>query len=407
MKKQLLITLAIIIGLPLVVSIAWFLFFRPVATPSETVNTTSTSNINGAQSVSVSPTVQEPETNTVNTTTVVQQKVFEVVDGPVAGATVVQMRQPTTTVARYVQQNNGHVFDLVINSSGAVPKAISNTTIPGINRVLWAKQGSAAILQYLDGNVTKTVYLGFPVPNASTTKPVEVKFLPEGIQDIAVSPSGTNIVYLLRSTTGVRGFVAAPDGTGSKELFTLPLSEILITWPSTNTILAYTKSNASVAGIAFSINTSNGAVIPLLHTSGLTITANPSYEYLVYQTNDSVGAATYVRTVKSGQQARLSFNPAPERCIWGQAATSTLYCAGPVTHVTSTYLDFLHTGAVTEAEAVFFVALPSKASSIIALPGGEEGGVPSTIDSMALSPDEKYLLFVRRGDHSLWGVRLP
>jgi len=407
MNSRLITYLLVGTGLTIALTVSiWFFFFRPAATPSETTNTTSTSNINSTQSVSVSPTVQEPETNTVNTTTAVQQKIFEIVDGPVAGATVVQMRQPTTTVARYVQQNNGHVFDLVIDSSGAVPKAISNTTIPGINRVLWAKQGSAAILQYLDGNVTKTVYLGFPIPNASTTRPVEVKFLPEGIRDIAVSPSGANIVYLLRSSTGVRGYTAAPDGTGSKELFTLPLSEILITWPSANTILAYTKSNVSVAGIAFSINSSSGAAVPLLHAAGLTVGASPSYAYLVYQTSSTGGPATYARTTATGQQTRLSFNPAPERCIWGSVATTTLYCAAPLEYTPANYLDFFHTGSATAADTLFAFAFPNGQSSIIATPG-EAGGVSSTIDSMALSPDEKYLLFVRRGDHSLWGVRLP
>ncbi|MDP4020705.1 MAG: hypothetical protein Q8P58_01515, partial [Candidatus Adlerbacteria bacterium] len=325
-------------------------------------------------------------------------------NGPVVSATVVQTLQPTTTIARYVQQNNGHVFDLLLDSSGAVPKAISNTTIPGVARALWAQGGGAVILQYLDGNITKTVSLTFPPQNATTTQPVAIKFLPDGIRDIAVSPSGTRVVYLLRTANGVDGYTAATNGTGSAKLFSLPLSEILISWPSTNTLLAYTKSTLGTPGVAFSISASAGAVVPLLYAPGLTLTADPTYSYLVYQTGDSAGPSTYVRNSTDGTSAGLSFDPYPEKCIWASAIT--LYCAAPLTYTVANYLDLWHAGTATEAEALYAFTFPGGQSSIVAVPGGEEGGVGSTIDTLSVSPDQKYLLFVRRGDRSLWGVRL-
>lgn len=388
--------------------ITWFFFFR--TTPTEQPATQNGGFGTGAsQSVNVTPEAPAVTTTSSNNAqTLTGQKIFRVVNGPVAGATVIQTSRPTTTITRYVQQHNGHVFDLTLDSSGAVPKAVSNTTIPGITRVLWAGQGEAAILQYLDGTLIKTVSLTFPPQSATTTRPVVIKFLPDGIQDIAVSPSGASVAYLLRTQTGVRGYVAALDGTGSRESFTLPLKEVSLVWVSQNTLLLYTKSAVGAPGVSFSVNVSSGAVVPLLHATGLTLTADPTYSYIVYQirNTESSGPSTYVRAVQTGQNSALSFSAYPERCVWGTAATSTLYCAMPLTYVPTNYLDLWYMGAAQASEAIYTASFPGGRSSILAVPGGEEGGVESTIDSLSVSPDETYLLFVRRGDRSLWGVRL-
>ena len=145
----------------------------------------------------------------------------------------------------------------------------------------------------------------------------------------------------------------------------------------------------------------------LLHAPSLTLTADPAYSYLVYQTSSTGGSlSTYTRTLSTGQNSGLSFDPYPERCVWGNAATTTLYCATPLEYVAPNYLDLWHAGSATTPEGLVAYTFPSGRSSILALPGDSEGGVGSTIDTISLSPDEKYLLFVRRGDRSLWGVRL-
>lgn len=396
-------------GVFLVAGIAlfWFLFFRSSPEPTPTENPGGFQTI-PTQTVGVTPGTNDTVDQTPNTQTSLTQKIFRVVDGPIVNATVVQTLRPTTTLARYVQQNNGHVLEVALDSSGAVPRPISNTTIPGVSRALWAEGGQAVILQYLDTGVVKTVYLGFSGASSTTTRPVIIKFLPDGIQDIAVSSNGTSVAYLLRTAQGTDGYTAKADGTGSKKVFSLPLKEVLISWPSTNTILAYSKSASSAPGIAFSINVTSGAVTSLLYTYGLTLTADPAFEYLVYQTT-LTGASdpiTYARQNSSGKVAELSFDPYPEKCIWNMSTSTTMYCAGPLQYVDRNYLDLLHQGAAAVSEAITAHNISQGTSEIIAAPGGDEGGVDSVIDTMSLSTDGKYLLFVRRGDYSLWGVRL-
>ena len=125
------------------------------------------------------------------------QKIFKIADGPIAGATFIQTQNPTTTLARYAMADNGHVFDLGIDMPGAVARAVSNTTIPGLVAAQWGVHGSAALLQYLDGQVTKTVYMGLPTttPTANSRQAIHIQFLPDNINNFSVSPDGKNIVY--------------------------------------------------------------------------------------------------------------------------------------------------------------------------------------------------------------------
>ena len=81
--------------------------------------------------------------------------VFKIANGPVAGASFIQTLRPTTTIARYVMSDNGHVSDFVIDSAGAVPRTVSNMTVPGIARVLWVESNGAAILQYVQAEAKR------------------------------------------------------------------------------------------------------------------------------------------------------------------------------------------------------------------------------------------------------------
>src|SRR3989344_122900 len=340
------------------------------------------------------------------------QVIFKIADGPIAGATLLETTRPTSTVARYMKQENGHVFDLTVDTPGAIPKAVSNTTIPGIVKVLWLERGSALIAQYIDGVTVKTAYLGFPVSTttatSSTKKPVKIQFLSNNIAELAASPDGRSIVYLVRAGASTDGYTARSDGSGSKRLFSFPLSQTLISWPSTNTLLLQTKSGAGVPGGVFSVNAQTGAITPLVYAEGLTATANSSFSKVLYQTvrAGSPLRLTYARDIKTSKDAGLSFDPFPERCVWSASATTTAICAIPLQYVPPNFLDLWHKGGTAVFDSLVSFDLLSGKSEILASPGGGDGGVTSNVAEMALSPSERYLSFITRGDRALWGVRL-
>ena len=373
-------------GAVLVALAAWFVF----SAPAENAPGVQTGELGSGDTRGTGTSDQRPAASDQPIVIDQNAKIFKIANGPIAGATLIQTLRPTTTVARYVTADRGHVFDLALDSPGAVPRSVSNTTIPGIRRALWtasgspqAQRGSGVLLQYLDGEIMKTLALS----NFSTsTQSIRIQFLPNNIQDIAVSPDGAQAAYLVRTTTGSEGYAAKSDGSGAKKVFSLPLAQVLLSWPAQNNLLSYSASAAGVPGIAFSVS-AGGAVSPILYAPGLTALANRDFSKVLYQTNGGE-RATYVYDVTTGLSTRLSFDPFPEKCVLSAAAQNRLYCAVPLLYVEPDHLDLWRLGAASAADGIVAYNLSTGRSEIIASPGSG-GGVPSDIAELSVSPDDQ------------------
>jgi hypothetical protein len=405
-QKQLLFAGAGVVGLLVVGLLVWLLW------PKSTTTNIGANGTFGAAGDRATPAIPTTDANgnpiTENTTS----SGSKISDGPVTGASFVQTSNPTTTLARFVMQQNGHVVDLPLDVPGAIVRSVSNTTIPGTQRMLWGAGGTSGIMQYLDHSTIKTLYITFPpaVTNNSNAAPSShIQFLPDNIQDIALSPDLHHIAYLLRARSGGSlGYTANIDGSSATSLFTIPLTQLLISWPATTTVLLQTKSMAGTAGVVFGVSTKNGAILPLIYGQGVTATANNNFSAVVYQSRivdqGSGSVTTYLHNMASGADSVLSLNPYPEKCVWN--TQSTMFCASPLQYTSADFLDSWHMGTAKAADSIFFYKTNSGISSVVAIPGSSDGGVAADIAEVAVSPDNKYLLYTTRGDRSLWGVRL-
>ena len=413
--------LEIVGGILFLLLLAWFFIFRE--TPGLEPTTTQPINSFDSQSTVGIPSndsnIGGPSGGGGLSSPTSAQKIFKISDGPVAGATYIQDLRPTTTMARFVMQQSGHMLDLAIDSPGSVARSASNTTIPGIARVVWEMEtvggrlrAAGAVLQYLDSSTIKSVLLTFPLASSSATSsgqasgPVRIQFLPNDAFSIAASPDGKSIAYLIRTASGSDGYVASASGTNPKKLFSLPLSHMTLSWPSLGTLLATSKAATGVPGVALSINAASGIVSPLLYALGLTANADLGFTKVVYQRAGLDGRITYAHDTKSNLDQPLSFDPAPERCVWSKAQASVMYCAVSLSYTAPNYLDLWHQGAASAADSIVVYNLLTGRAAIITTPGGPDGGVSSDIAELAVSAEDKYLLFITKGDRSLWGVRL-
>jgi hypothetical protein len=84
-----------------------------------------------------------------------------------------------------------------------------------------------------------------------------------------------------------------------------------------------------------------------------------------------------------------------------------MYCPAPVSYTEASFSDLWRLGAASATDSIFKYDLGSTRDEIIATPGdATDGGEAADIAEIAVSPSENYLLFIRKGDRSLWGVRL-
>lgn len=387
----------LIIGIALLF-VLWLIFSSaPAQTPGQ-----NPAVFGVGSTVNTTVTPQGTGTNQLQPLQNQSQKIFKISDGPVAGAGFIQTLHPTTTLARWVMADTGHTLEVAVDSPGAVPRPLSNTTIPGAMSARWVQSGAGAVLQYVDNTTPKTVYLGLP---AATSSPTRILFYPDGIVSLAPSPDGESVAYLLRTSAGTDGYIVKADGTGGKKLFSLPLKEVQLLWPAPGTLLAYSNSAAGVPGIAFTIDAKTGVVTPLVYGPGLTAVADANFAHIVYQTvaAGATARSTFVHDTSSGTERPLSFDPFPEKCVPGKAPL--IYCAAPLSFVPPNYLDLWHQGAASAPDAVMAFNVLAGTSTILAAPGGD-GGVATDILSLSVSPDAHYLLYVSKFDRSLWGVRL-
>ncbi len=340
-----------------------------------------------------------------------EQKIFKIADGPVAGATLIQTTRPTTTLARYIKADSGRVFDLPLDVPGALPRAVSNTTIPGIVRAEWLPDGEGVVAQYASGDIRKTLYVKLlsattTLASSANPQPLKIQYLPDNIIDYAVSPTSARAVYLTQAQNGVDGYLIAFDGSAASKLFSLPLSQVDISWPAANTLYIQSRTMNNSLGVAFSVNVQNGLVSTLFFAQGLNGIADPYFSSIIYQTTlRSEERAVFTRNLARGTEARLSFTPIPEKCTWSKSATSTLYCATPLTYTPPQFLDLWHLGVTNTTDSLVSYDITGGTSDIKTTPG-TDGGIPSDMAELSLSPNEKYLSFIRRGDRGVWGIRL-
>lgn len=402
MNKQILYTILSLLLL-LIAGVAGVFFFRSSApqTPG------SSGGLFGFGSAATNVGSNTDGTNVPQVGVSTLQTVFKIADGPIAGASFTQTLNPTTTLARYVNATNGHVLELPLGVSGAVARAVSNVTIPGIVSSVWTTHGSSTVIQYVDSGTLKSVFVEFSASSttASSPAPSRIRFLPNGILSLALSPSNTQVAYLLpNSNGGVDGYISNLDGTNIKNVFSVPLSQVVLSWPSAATLLIQTKSAVGVSGIAYSVNTSTGVLSPLLYAPGLSATANKLFTKVVYQTSSANKAVTYAHDIATGRDAPLANNPLPEKCTWSSLVTTDAYCALPLDTLGPTYMDIWHQGLVQTADAIVNLDTNTGIGTVITIPG--DGGANSSIEQIMLSTDGHYLMFITRGDQSLWGVKL-
>ncbi len=385
----------------LLLLVSWFLFGRGAQEPQAELQTFGT----GITQTQVELEGSGTGTNIArNTQAPANAKIFKLSDGPVAGATFVQTQNPTTTIARFVMANNGRAFDLPVGVPGAVPRVLSNTTIPGVARVTWA--GHTGLLQYIDKTTIKTLLLNLP-PATTTAQnsPVRIQFLPNDILSLAVSPDATQVAYLLRTAQGSDGYIANIDGSTPRKIFSLPLAQLTVLWPVQGTLLVYTAPAAGVVGAALRIDTQTGAITPFITGAGLSLSASWGLDKVMYQTTGGAGGRiTKLRDLDNGKDVALSFDPLPEQCVWSRFASVAL-CAAAATYVPQNYIDLYHQGTAGVGQQLLLYDQTTRAT-LIATPGSEHGGEAAEMTSLAVSPDGRYALYIKRGERSLWGVRL-
>ncbi|OHA05982.1 MAG: hypothetical protein A2934_04015 [Candidatus Sungbacteria bacterium RIFCSPLOWO2_01_FULL_47_10] len=283
-----------------------------------------------------------------------------------------------------------------VDTSGKNVQKLSNVTVLGIYESLWQgpKKGKG-IVSYIESDSLKR-FIG----NVATTN---VTFLPQSVTAAAWSPDGKQIAYMIRQGDSSGLTIADENGQKPKVLYTTPIPDFNVFWPSSNTILLASRPSGIAPGILFSFDIKRSSFEKIfVEQYGLTILPSPGGSSLLYaKTNASGMALSLALSDADGRGSRMIDAPTlPEKCVfmYGRAG---IICAAPKNLAEFVTLpdDWYMGTAFFKDRFVSVNATTTTASDLFS---------EKEFDAFNLfmSLDNQFLFFQDKKDFTLWRLRL-
>lgn len=406
----------LIIGILFIIAIAAFLIFSsknvssptedsgfslrsffPFRNPDETTNDSGSNNNNTSDEEVVTP----------NSSTVSIPKLRKLSSGPVAGA--ISFGKGATTTIRFVMKDTGNVYEA--KSDSLQITRLTNTTIPKINRVVWLPAGDGFLTQKADeSGIILTSHVRLKSVGVSSSSELALPYepvissLPMGILEISPSPDGKKIFYYT-SEGGMRAFISDPDGSKSSVVFTGPISEWISTWFSQNGILLTTKASYGSQSQGYTLNPVNKTISKTFGNvlGGSVVPDSLGKNILASQGGDS--PSLFMITVANETRTPLSARTLSEKCAWKPSADPMVVCGVPKLIPRSNYPDTWYQGLINTDDTIQLIDISNNIFLPISDPS-EEVGEHIDVQSMSVSQNSKYALFVNKLDQSLWLLEL-
>lgn len=315
-------------------------------------------------------------------------------------ATGVQKNLPKL---RYAEKGTGYIYET--DSAGENERKISSTILSRTAIAYFGTDGSTVAVRYVKtDNATVGTFLGTvnapKDPDAGIAGTLVGTFLPDGIIDVAVSPDGKNIGYIVPTENGVVGMSSKMDGTGKKQLFLSQFGEWILDW-KTGGLYATTKASAGIPGYMYKVSTTGTFQKVLGNIPGLTTTASPDGKMVLYGVGDSGTTAIHLRKLKDGTDVNTGLSGLPEKCVWA-SDSSAAYCGVPQYVPSAAYPDSWYQGLTHFTDAIWKIDPVTGVTT--KLTTGSEGLIDAT--NLTLARNNSFLYFVNKTDGTLWSLDL-
>lgn len=417
MKKKTAFLIIVLILLVIVGVFAWLMYTSPESIPFLELNTGEGGNRGffpffggGTDTATTSDTTNEPRgiTPPTDADTSPLPLLRDVSQVPVSGAAVFDDPENEFSRIRFVERATGNIFEATTNSRNR--ERITNTTIPGTERAIFADDGNALILQYQNSatDIIETFFGSTTPAEASLNQSEKVlrgAFLPDNIIVITPGETTKDIFYLLKEDDGgTRGFISNMEGTKGKHVFTSGVSEWQALWPKEDSVVLTTNASGNDFGYSYLLNTKSGMMSPLItRKQGLTVLPNHDLTKVLYgQFSTRDGITLTIFDTKDRNETSLSLKTFPEKCVWSKTNKNLLYCGGPQTIPAGLYPDVWYQGMASLSDSLWSIDVESGDTELVA-DFEKISGERLDMTDLFMSSDEKYLFFTNKSNLHLWG----
>ncbi len=325
----------------------------------------------------------------------------------------------STTLVRWIDRGRGNIYEAKGNTLAIA--TLSNTLLPKVYNSIWNKAITAFIGPTIQGDSETPTYIYAELnnqaiaPAATSTRSIQTltpfslkgRSLPSNTIGYAVSPQKDKLFTLVQDTNGSVGYVSNFDGTKTAQIFTTPLTQFNVDWPSTNIITLINKGTADRASYLYFVDPKTGVwkkVIGPMNGLSAKVSVDGKKVFFSASGNNS-DIVSGIYNVASSTMMDVVLRTLAEKCVWGNFYKDVVYCAVPFQNFPGTYPDDWYRGTVSTIDKVWQVNSVTGETKLVAPIIGQADRV---IDMFNLGIDDKdnFLFFMNKNDLSLWSLDL-
>lgn len=291
----------------------------------------------------------------------------------------------------FYKKNGGDL--LSADFDGGRMEKLSNLTIVGLLGATWSPARDRAAVRYRDADTIKTF---LQIGTSS------VAVLPADITSIAWSPDGKSLAYTRVENGALALAIGDQAGKNPRIVFTTPIRDARIAWPSLDRITFTTPASGFAEGYAFSYSRATRSFEKIFGPAyGLQALWSPFGAQALFaytpRGGDRIILASY--DISGRKQTKITPETLTGKCVWTAAAE--VWCAVPralsgAGPLPDTYLS----GEYNSSDRIVRLD-PIKNTAEEIFNEGE-----FDMSDLLIAAEKNYLFFIDRNDGTLWSLKL-
>ena len=333
-------------------------------------------------------------------------RLWQITKTPVAGMGFVARGEfakgsTTPSTVRFVERGTGYVLD-ADPVSGTLAR-LTNTLVPRVYEALVGPNGVVVLRGFDDeagfvltntAQATSTLASGEP-------SVLLLSALPQDIRNIALSPSGEEILYLIEQSPGFSIVRAAWDGESPRRIASVGISGWLMRWLPDGRVILTQNATEGAPSYVYELD-EDGSLSPLVPGgSALALLPRADSSALIYG-SASGNSALVARVDANTSAATLPIRTPIDKCVWAPGMELVAYCAVP-TALPSSNVSTRFRGEIHTADTWWKVDVSAGRTELLYNPGGNVG---IDVENPAIDALGNYIAFMNARDKSLWLLRV-
>lgn len=323
----------------------------------------------------------------------------------------------------FAERSTGYVLQADLKT-GALTR-LTNKTFPKVYEAVFGNGGDV-VLRFVDEGGSVMSFAGAVTASGQATSSrfsdLTGKYLESGISAITPSSKTRELLYLAQGPQGGTAAVRASwDGQNKKLLFSSPLSNWRLMYPSDGRIFLLQSPADDSAGYAYELK-SDGSLSPQIQgVPGLTFLPQTASSAYLFGASLGGELALFARVREDSSVVSLPIKTVADKCVWVPDLSALLaetnrnpvrapskelvaYCAVPQFISSTHFLNDWYRGAVHTSDDWWRVDASAGTVELVYSPNESETVID--VESPAIDERGENIAFMNARDKTLWILRI-